>query len=123
MGYRSEVCIGLTDDAVRLFRTLLEHLPEGHAAHTLIHDAEKLRFQIWTDQHKDPDIDCEDKLYWNHIKWYDGSECVDFIESFITEYITEEEYKFVRVGEETDDCEERGEYWDSEIYISRAISW
>jgi len=123
MGYRSQVCIGLTDDAARLLRTLLEHVPESHELQTLIQDAEKQRFSIWTDQHKDPLVDCEDKLYWDSVKWYDGYDCVGFLETFLNDHIVEEDYRFVRVGEDSDDLEERGEYWESEIYINRSISW
>ena len=123
MGYRSEVCIGVTDDASRLFRTLLDHLPEHHEVKQLIKDAESQRYQPWEDQHKSPDADCEDKMYWQYVKWYEGYECVDFIESFLADCIPEEDYRFVRIGEESDDVEERGEYWDAEIYIQRAISW
>ncbi len=124
MGYRSEVCIGLTDDASRLFRTMLEHLPEGHEAIALIKDAETMNHHHpWQDQHKSTEKDCEDKLFWSYVKWYEGYECVDFVETFLNECIPEEDYRFVRIGEESDDVEERGEYWDAEIYVQRSISW
>ena len=124
MGYRSEVCIALTDDASRLFRTMLEHLPENHEALSLVKDANRHRHSYpWTDQHKSKDVDCEDKMYWDYVKWYEGYECVDFVETFLSDCIPEEDYKFARVGEENDDVEERGEYWDAEVYIQRSISW
>ena len=124
MGYRSEVCIGMTDDASRLFRTILEHLPENHEARSLVKDAKTARHSHpWEDQHKTPNVDCEDKLYWDYIKWYEGYECVDFIETFLADCVPEEDYRFVRIGEETDDVEERGEYWDAEIHVQRTISW
>ena len=124
MGYRSEVCIGLTDDAARLFRTILDHLPEHHELRQLVKDAHTSRnHHPWGEEHKTEDKDCEDKLYWDGVKWYDGFEDVDFIEAFITDCIPEEDYKFVRIGEETDDVDERGDYWDAEIYVQRSISW
>ncbi len=124
MGYKSQVCIGLTDDATRLFRTMLEHLPDSHEAHNLIKDAATSQHhRPWTDQHKSSDVDCEDKMYWDHVKWYERYECVDFIENFLSECIPEEDYRFVRVGEDTNDVEERGEHWDSEIFVERSISW
>ena len=123
MGYRSEVCIGLTDDASRLFRTILDHIPEGHEIHALVNDASTMANQVWSDQHKKPEGDCEDKLYWDSIKWYEGFEDVDFIENFLSECLSEEEYRFVRIGEESDDVEERGEFYDSDIYVHRSISW
>jgi len=124
MGYRSEVCIGLTDDAARLFRTIVEHMPETHEIHSLLLDAERpMDKSPWRDEHKDPDKDCETKLYWNQVKWYEGYECVDLIECFLTECVPEEDYRFLRVGEETDDTEERGDYYDSDMHIQRTISW
>ena len=123
MGYRSEVCIGMTDDAMRLFRTLLEHLPEKHEVHNLVKDAKTYLHHPWEDQHKDPNVDCEDKMYWEYIKWYEGYECVDFVETFLADCIPEEDYRFVRIGEENDDVEERGDYWDAEIFVQRSISW
>ena len=121
MGYRSEVCIGMTDDASRLFMTILSHLPEGHEAHSLLKDAPDGDYM--KRNFMDPSSDMNSKLYWEYLKWYDGFECVDFINDFLCEAIPEDEYRFVRIGEETDDVEERGQYWDSDIYITRSISW
>ena len=70
-----------------------------------------------------PNLDCGDKWYWDYVKWYDGYECVDFIESFLADCIPEEDYRLVRIGEDNDDVEERGDYWDAEIYVQRTISW
>ena len=124
MGYRSQVCIGMTDDAMRLFRTILDHIPESQEIHSLIKDAQTSRhYRPWGDKHKEPTSDCEDKLYWDHVKWYDGYECVDFIESFLADCIPEEDYRLVRIGEESDDVEERGDYYDADIHIQRSISW
>ena len=123
MGYRSQVCIGMTDDAMRLFRTMLDHVPESHEIHSLIKDAESWRQSYpWDEGHKSPDKDCEEKLYLYHVKWYDGYECIDFVESFLTDCIPEEDYRLLRIGEENEDIEERGDYWDAEIFIQRTIS-
>jgi len=123
MGYRSEVCIGMTDDATRIFRTILDHIPETHIVHELINDAKTSHYDIWKGQHKDPEADCESKMYWDYVKWYDGYDCVGFIEDFLENCIPEEDYRFLRIGEESDDTEERGDYYDSDIHIQRSISW
>ncbi len=124
MGYRSEVCIAMTDDASRLFRTILEHLPKSHELHQLVKDANtSYHHQPWEDKHKKPDVDCESKMYWDYVKWYEGYECVDMIEAFLTDCIPEEDYRFIRIGEESDDVDERGEYWDADIHVQRSISW
>ncbi len=126
MGYRSQVCIGLTDNAARLLMTMVDHLPEHHEARHLLKAStgygpshargERLK-------HRCPDSDCETKFYWDNVKWYEGYEDVGFIEEFVSEAIEPEDYRFVRVGEETDDLEERGEYYDAEIWVTRSISW
>ena len=123
MRYRSEVCIGMTDDASRLFRTILEHLPEHHEVKQLVKDAATQRTWAWKDQHKSPDVDCEDKMYWDYVKWYEGYDCVGFMEDFLENCIPCEDYRFVRIGEESDDVEERGEYCDADIHVHRTISW
>jgi hypothetical protein len=124
MGYRSEVCIGLTDDATRLLRTILDHIPETHEVHNLVKDAKTIHYhQVWEKQHKDPEVDCDSKMYWDYVKWYDSYDCVGFIEDFLENCIPEEDYKFVRIGEESDDISERGEYWDADIHVQRTISW
>lgn len=126
MGYRSQVCVGMTDEASRLFRTIVAHLPEDHEVHDLIKDAETSDYgnsAHWGDKHKSPNEDCETKMYWDYVKWYDSFECVGFVEAFLTDCIPEEDYRLVRVGEETDDVEERGEYYDADIHIHRSISW
>ena len=37
--------------------------------------------------------------------------------------IDEEEWLLTRVGEETNDIEQTGAYWDSDVYVSRKIEW
>ena len=121
MGYRSEVCIGLTDPATRLLATILEHLPKDHETHRLIEDTAS-SIKLRDRSHKNTKMDCGTKLYWDSVKWYEGYECVDFIEEFLS-MIPPEDYRLVRLGEEVDDNYESGEYFDSDIYISRSISW
>ena len=122
MGYRSEVCIGLTDDATRLLMTMLEHLPPTHEVHELLNDARR-GYQVAPDAHRNLSLDCEEKLHWDYVKWYENYEDVGFVEEFLSECIPEEDYRFVRIGEDSEDVEQRGEYYDSEIYINRSISW
>ena len=123
MGYRSEVCIAMTDDATRLFRTILDHLPSSHEVHDLVvHADSHSHHLIKKDQHKDPATDCDSRMYWDSVKWYDGYDCVGFIEEFM-ESIPEEDYRFVRIGEESDDVQEAGDYWESDVHIQRSISW
>ena len=100
-------------------RAMMEHLPEEHEAHNLLVDGSEP--QPPTDT-TDPSVDCESRYYWSHTKWYDGYDDVGFIEA-ILDILPCEEYKFVRIGEESEDVEEKGEFWESDIHIRRSISW
>ena len=113
----------MTDDATRLFRTILDHIPDSHEIHDLVKDAESHNHHLVREnQHRDPTVDCDSRMYWDSVKWYEGFDCIDLIEDFI-ESIPEEDYRFVRIGEDSDDTQEAGDYWDSEVHIQRSISW
>ena len=106
-----------------MLKAMLEHLPESHEAHGLISDADSsVALTQRTSGHQDPNFDNEIKLHWDYVKRYDGFEDVDFIETIITA-LPEEDYMLVRLGEDQDDNEQRGDYWDSDIHITRSISW
>lgn len=69
-----------------------------------------------------------DELYvWNSIKWYDYPG-VKYIENFIQKLIIndkQKEYFFVRVGEDLDDIEESGEYFDNsfDLHINIEVNF
>ena len=124
MGYRSEVCIGMTDDAARLFKTILDHVPQTGEVHSLVEGGLDQGLDSGgSTGYKETNMDCEIRLYWDYVKWYDGYDDVGFITSFLEDCIPEEDYRFVRIGEESDDVEESGDYYDSDIYVQRSISW
>jgi hypothetical protein len=62
-------------------------------------------------------------LVWSYIKWYSSFDCVGAFDKFIEIMIDEghdEEYRFVRVGEEADDIFCVGDY-ALDIYPSTSI--
>jgi hypothetical protein len=119
MGYRSQVGLCLTAQAYELFqkalavlgadskqaevvRSLMAHADnEGHDAETGAH--------LW---------------YWSYLKWYASYLDVSFIENFINT-LEGEEYSFIRVGEDDDDSEIGGDFWDNpfDMYFSRGIDF
>jgi len=115
MGYRSEVAIGLTDDAARLLEAIM--LVDDEVA-DLVRSGNQT-MPLASDPTRE---DRGGKLYWDWIKWYDMFDDVSKMENFLA-ILPDEDYKFVRLGEESDDVEERGHYYDAEIYVSRSISW
>ncbi len=112
MGYRSTVAIAFTDHAVRLLDAIAGHIPE---LAELIAEAERQTIN-----------DCEDdkggKLYWDYIKWYDGYNPISALEQFLC-CIPDEDFHFLRLGEEPADIEERGGFYESEMYVNRSIEW
>lgn len=122
MGYRSDVCIALTDSASRLVKTIISHLPEGHEALELVKHDSGTFIDITPKDITNPDFDCDSKMYFEHVKWYERYDDVSFIEEVIHS-LDEEDYLVTRVGEDQNDIEQTGSYWDSDVYVSRKIEW
>ncbi len=122
MGYRSDVCVALTDSATRLMKTLLSHLPEKHELHYLLQEDEGGFRDIGPQHIANQDFDCNSKMYFESVKWYESYEDVGFIEEVLSS-IDDEEWLVTRVGEEQSDIEQTGCYWDSDVYVSRRIEW
>ena len=128
MGYRSEVAIGLSDPGARLLIALANHDTE---LFDLIKHADNNGLKIsrlkddgppQTKMNFEPDQDYGCTLYWGSLKWYDGYPDIDAMNTFLAS-IPAEDYRFVRIGEETEDLEEHGQYYESDIHIHRTISW
>ena len=107
MGYRSHVMLELAKEQNDIFQALyMSKFPD---------DAEWLFKCI-------ENYDDEATLYnFDYIKWYDTYPEVSFIEHFLNT-IEDEQYHFVRVGEEADDTSECGisDYYN--LYIRREVS-
>ena len=128
MGYRSEVAIGLTDCAVRLLATLMEH---DENLQDLISSADKSAWYCAEVDRPDrpvakmPFEDSKDygcNFHWDYVKWYEDYEDIAAMTSFLNALPTED-FRFVRVGENAGDIEEMGDYYDCEIYVQRSVSW
>jgi hypothetical protein len=106
MGYRSEVALAVGKDAMAQFLTTLAKSPEARA----------LCFQGSDEVVKDYDEEGSILFKWSQLKWYDSYEeiraLVDFMDWCDCSGLDEDliaSYKFVRVGDDTDDVESRGE--------------
>jgi len=119
MGYRSDVAIGLTDHATRLLHAIATH--EDSELCQLLQDAQGGWPGKSANIAKDPS-DQSVVLYWESIKWYDDFPEISMMKNFL-ESIPPSNYRFIRLGEENDDTEEHGDYYDAEIWITRSISW
>ena len=124
MGYRSEVILAIGPEVMPQFMVTMAKSPE----------ARKLCWSEHTEMIKDY---CNIKgaflFRWDHIKWYDSYEEIQAIQDFIQwcadEHIevdgkqvnADEYYRFVRIGEETDDNEVHG--WGFDIHIERTATY
>jgi hypothetical protein len=123
MGYRSKVAIAIHKDVQGEFLTFL--------------NTERLMADIFGDRSCfNLDKDFQDKEHWlftaDSIKWYntwDEYKDIQMFEKFFTAMDeangTIQKYRFIRIGEQNDDVEERGQWFDSDIHVKReiAIGW
>jgi len=116
MGYRSDVAIAIHKDLQGDFLTFL--------------NTTELMAEIFGDMsdfHLDKDY--QDSGHWlficNGVKWYSSYKDIEMFEKFFNAMDEDddyqEKYRFLRIGEEIEDIEYRGDWHDSEIYVSREI--
>ncbi len=121
MGYYSDVALALNEKG----RTLLnQKLASSNTAAVVRYDVSRLLEHA--SQHK---YDAETKSecwLWQGVKWFAVDPAyyrdIHFIESVLEE-LDESDYYFVRIGEDTDDNEIRGLWFDNpfEIVLHREI--
>jgi hypothetical protein len=116
MGYRSEVGLCLTKDAAA-------KLDEARAYMKVVRD-ERLgdTDRLFMSAEERHDEDGSIAYYWSSLKWYADYEDVAFVDKFLKS-IDGSDYLFLRVGEDVDDTESRGWWWDNpfEMRVSREI--
>jgi len=133
MGYRSEVVLYVGPEVMPQFMVTMAKCQE----------ARKLCFGDADQMVKDyGDVKGSFLFKWGWLKWYDSFECVSAIEDFMDwcdgediptdeqnadgETLTQhaaEFYKFIRIGEEMDDSEQRGDAFWGDICINRSIEF
>tara|TARA_R100001198_G_C5054431_1_gene108731 strand:+ start:107 stop:487 length:381 start_codon:yes stop_codon:yes gene_type:complete len=126
MGYRSEVVLVVGKEVMPQFMVTMAKSP----------DARSLCFAEAT-RHEDYEEKGNMLFAWDCIKWYDSYEEIRAIEDFLDwcdsedvpsqdakgERVSGDEcYRFVRIGEEVEDIEERGSgFWD--VGVRRSIEF
>jgi len=117
MGYRSDIAIAIHKDVIGEFLTFLKtiqimHEIFGKGGFTLDKDFKGDGHWLFTE---------------SQIKWYadfpENYPEVDVFEKFFALMDEEHEdmYRFVRVGEQHDDIETRGDWYDSDLWVKREI--
>jgi len=121
MGYRSEVGFCLAAPAQTKLESGLLKIRNGKGR---ANDEErKLILELFRDATVRKDEASGDAAYhWPRLKWYAQYPDVAFVERFIEE-LTEDEYLFIRLGDDDDDIEIRGTFWGSPcgMALSRSI--
>lgn len=120
MGYYSDTAIALTRVGKENMSAMLENI-DGNLAGEVRH---LLHF---ADEHAiDPDTQAEVWL-WRDIKWYEDdpqySPEIAFVR-MVLEALDESEYRFIRIGEDYDDTEVRGDFTENtfDLELARGIT-
>ncbi len=108
MGYRSEVylriaepLIEVVDAARKLDDTLDKMLSEGS--------------EVGLEGNKTD-------FYWEYTKWYDSYPEVRAVESLL-DMLQDDDYGFIRLGEEEGDIERKGDPCEYNMYTNTAVEW
>ena len=116
MGYRSDVGWACDSAVAEVIDAVLELNPKESNSdlHSLIDHG---RDSHWGK-------DRTDRLFFEHLKWYEGHHDIDMFNrlmEMLDAYDLDEYYGFIRIGEETDDIEQRGVPYEYDMYINRSI--
>jgi len=110
MGYRSEVVLAVNSDAYAVLTTVLARGGEF--------------FNLFKEASTEP-YDGDATVYsWEDIKWYPNYPAIQAVEDFMSRLELEDmedSFRFVRVGEDNDDTEQRGNGFP--IYIKKSIEF
>lgn len=111
MGYRSEVGLVLSKNGVSI---LHERLKNANLSEEVKNDVCEL-LQYAHEHYKDKTTGSE-VWRWQDTKWYDSLpyyfEEIKFIADTIRD-LPEKDYCFIRIGEDCDDVDVWGDYWDN----------
>ena len=114
MGYRSEVAFKCTPEAHNI---LLSAAELNKDLQDLLKANDKESCSSYTN-------DEEGFYFWEYVKWYESYSDVSAFESImdlLDEMALDSEYGFIRLGEDFDDHELRGDPGEFGMYINRSI--
>jgi hypothetical protein len=122
MGYRSEVALAISKELMPHFLTVFAKCPEA-------------RTMVFKDHDKmDENYDGEGTFFvhWDNVKWYDSYPEVKAVENFLDDCELDDfddiecsynHYRFVRLGEEPNDVEIRGDLCGCDIGYVRQLTF
>ena len=116
MGYRSDVGWACDPAVAEVIGAVLELNPKesNPDVHSLVDEG---RDRHWGQSRLD-------RLFFEHVKWYEGYHDVGMFNRLMEHLDAnglDDFYGFIRIGEETDDIEQRGVPYEYDMYINRSI--
>ena len=103
MGYRSEVYLRVAEPLVEVV----------DAARKLDDNLDKMLSEAQ---------DGKTDFYWEHTKWYDSYPEVRAVESLL-DMLQDDDYGFIRLGEEEGDIERKGYPSEYNMYVNSSVDW
>lgn len=112
MGYRSEVCIVVSNKHLGTQKGNI-YIPADHPLfQPCMFDFVKKGEEATL-------------FYAESTKWYSCDKDIAVVEQFLHMDLDPEDYLFIRIGENMDDCETEGCFWDNEfgVQLSRSVTF
>ncbi len=103
MGYRSHVGICLAQDAFKQLEDKIQALPQ--------HLQEEVR-SLFGDSEFTREDEGSRVWYWEGFKWYSSDPDITFLKGYLSD-LEDEQYLYLLVGENLDDVEYHGRFWDN----------
>ncbi len=120
MGYRSDVALALSKTGVEKFTTALNDSCLDYGIANEVKALLESRARHLTDPENGAEL-----WYWEDIKWYTDYPDVNFIENFLSSLVDDEDYRFMRLGEDYEDVEVSGWFFEDHFNLgmTRKISF
>jgi hypothetical protein len=108
MGYRSEVYLRIAEPLVEVV----------DAARKLDDNLDKML----SDGQSLPGLRAKTDFHWEYTKWYDSYPEVRAVESLL-DMLQDDDYGFIRLGEDSGDIERKGYPDDYDMYTNTSVDW
>ena len=122
MGYYSDIGLALAVNGVTELHKRLDDMGSNSQTRQDI-----LGFLSSAEHHYTDTETKAEVWYWKSVKWYIGDPKyypeVDFVESMLAD-LDEDDFRFIRIGDDYDDTEVRGYFWDNpfDLELARSIT-
>lgn len=107
MGYRSEVGLAMTRAGVDVLNNKLAGPEVSEETRKEVESLLAYAAYHYTDSENGAEV-----WLWDWIKWYPNYQDIALLGSLMNE-LEDKDYRFIRIGEEYDDTEVRGGFWEN----------